>query len=719
MIARIRTFWKRLFNDRRLGVDILSAFSALLGVAVACEILYASYANKKLILDFEKEYYSKTVAQTATNLIDEHLRQLELVLQVLSKNFHNNSHPKYDTLFLESLKSLPYTLSFYVALKNGTYFQARTLDGITTFQNTNLGTLPSYAKYALRAMQKNEKTGQMAESWDYLNEDLGTIARESLPSALYNATKRDWYMKAEMNKGAVWSDVYLFKTTKTAGMTLSMPLGYNDDSTATGVIAVDFAIKQFKDLLDGIKITKDSKSYLISNKNEIIASSTKMKTFSQTSDSRGLALVLVSDSNDLPLEEAARHLIGTDERHASFEVNETGYVATAQKLSRIPCILLTISPQNDFVDCFSTVQRDMLFLSIFVFFFSIIVIMLLSRKISRPITALSEAAKKIGGMDIDHDMPLPSSNILEIKELAAAMNTMKLGVSTFSKYAPRDLVMRLIKEGMGPELGGETKNITLLFSDIEKFSTVSEKLPAEYLVLHLSEYFDEITKEIMKHNGVIDKYIGDSVMAIWGAPNRDDDQVVNSCYAALGIQKLLKELEKKWRPLGKPALPTRIGLHTGSAIVGNIGSNDRMNFTAIGSAVDIASRLEGANKFYGTKILASEDIESVARGRVLFRVIDKVAVKGKSIGIVIYEPLSTMGDDGEYYSQIQLCAKTKEAFELYLERNFEKAMLKYRKIIELFPNTERSITPLVNRCFEYSTNPPQENWDGTFHLTQK
>jgi adenylate cyclase len=719
VIAPIKNFWKKLLRDRRLGVDILSAFSALLGVAVACEILYASYANKKLILDFEKEYYSKTVAKTATNLIDEQLRQLELVLKVLAKNFHNNQSPQYGSLFLESLKSLPYTLSFYVAMKNGTYFQARTLDGITTFQNSNLGALPSYAKFALRAMQRNNQTGQMVESWDYLNEDLGSIAKESLPSALYNATKRDWYMKAEMNKGAVWSDVYLFKTTKTAGMTLSMPLGYNDDSTATGVIAVDFAIKQFKDLLDSIKITKESKTYLISNKNEIIASSTNMKTFKITNDSVGLTLISVSSTDDLALEEAAKHLLGTDSRHASFEVNKIGYVASVQKLTRIPCSLLIISPQNDFVDCFSTVQRDMLLLSIFVFFFSIVMILLLSRRISRPITELCYAAKKIGEMDLSGEMPLPDSDILEIKELATAMQSMKLGVATFSKYAPRDLVTRLIREGMEPELGGETKNITLFFSDIEKFSTVSEKLPAEYLILHLSEYFDEITKEIMRNNGVIDKYIGDSVMAIWGAPNRDDDQVVNACYAALGSQKLLKKLEKKWLPLGKPALPTRIGLHTGAAIVGNIGSNDRMNFTAIGSAVDIASRLEGANKFYGTKILASEDVERVARGRVLFRVIDKVAVKGKSIGIVIYEPLSTMGEDSEYYSQIQLCAKTKEAFELYLERNFEKAIAKYKRIVDLFPEAERSITPLIERCSEYSKDPPPDDWDGTFHLTQK
>ena len=258
------------------------------------------------------------------------------------------------------------------------------------------------------------------------------------------------------------------------------------------------------------------------------------------------------------------------------------------------------------------------------------------------------------------------------------------------------------------------------FSDIEKFSTVSEKLPAEYLILHLSEYFDEMTKEIMKHDGVIDKYIGDSVMAIWGAPNPDENQVINACNAALGCQKILEELKEKWAPLGKPPLPTRIGIHTGQAIVGNIGSQDRMNFTAIGDSVNIASRLEGANKYYGTKILVSENVEAIARGRILFRVIDKIAVKGRSSGIVVYEPLCSMkdADDKNYYKLIDLCAKAKEAFELYQNQEFEEALKHYRSMELLFPGLELSLEPLIKKCEEFKQTPPVD-WDGTNHLTGK
>ena len=167
----------------------------------------------------------------------------------------------------------------------------------------------------------------------------------------------------------------------------------------------------------------------------------------------------------------------------------------------------------------------------------------------------------------------------------------------------------------------------------------------------------------MEHNGTIDKYIGDSIMAIWGAPNSDENQVTHACEAALKCQEILEGLAKKWAPLGKPPLPTRIGLHTGPSIVGNIGSRDRMNFTAIGDSVNIASRLEGVNKFYGTKILASETVENEARKKIIFRVIDKIAVKGRTSGITIFEPLCSINNaDDMYYNFLELCSKSKEAF---------------------------------------------------------
>jgi adenylate cyclase len=707
-------------------MDILAAFSLLISVTVACEIFYSSYANKKLILNFEKEYYSKTILQTTASWLDEYFTKLEVMLSVLAKSFsfdEKNKLEKYNVLFLETLKNIPYTLSFYIAFKDGTYYQARTLDGLSNFQEPSSKKLPSYAKYAFRSMQKTADPDPDAfnETWHYLNEDYGVVAQETLPKAQYNPTKRDWYVTAELEKENVWSDIYLFKTTKTAGMTLSRPLGYCKDlTTATGIIGVDFAVRQFKGLLASIKASENSENYLVNAKNEIISTSIDMPTFRVSKDGASIDFVTTINSGNTVLEEAAKRLTGNATNHATFSVGGADYVASIQKLTKLPCYLLTISPQDDFTSGFKTIQRDMILLSLAIFFISFVVIILLSRRIANPIAAICESAKLIGGMDLEKYKPLPASNIIEIRELAEAMESMKISVATFTKYAPKDLVRRLTQQGAVPNLGGETKKLTLFFSDIAKFSTVSEKLPAEYLILHLSEYFDEMTKEIMRCNGVIDKYIGDAIMAMWGAPNPDDNQCINACYAAMNCQMLLEKLKNKWAPLGKPPLPTRIGIHSGSVIVGNIGSKDRMNFTSIGDTVNIASRLEGVNKYYGTSILVSESIENEARGKILFRVIDRIAVKGRSTGTIIYEPLCTMrdADDDKYYQQIELSAKSNEAFELYQNQEFQQAAVKYQKILSLFPETEQSITPILNRCHEFAEQSP-ENWTGIYFLTAK
>ncbi|MDR2075058.1 MAG: adenylate/guanylate cyclase domain-containing protein [Holosporales bacterium] len=717
----------RLFPPRKLRVDILATFSLLIGVTVTCEIFYLSSANEKLVLEFEKDYYSKNITQVVANWMDEYFEKVEVMLKVLSKNLSAeqiDEMGKFDISCLEALKNIPYTQSFCLAFKDGTYFQIRNLDGITAFQTQKDKKLPPYAKYAVRSGQYGDSNNAttLNETWKYLNEDYGEVTAEYMPIAQYYPTKRDWYVSAELAKSMVWSDVYIFRTVKVPGITLSMPIWFekNAPNTAAGVVAADITVSQFSNLLGTIKPSKNTVNYFINQKNEIIASSDNRKTFIMKNSGDAANFSTTFTSGDPILEEAAKQLIGENDNHIIFSFQNKNYIASIQKLRELPWMLLTISPEDDFTGEFKRVQREALFWSILVFLTSFGVIFIFSRRISIPITAVCKAAKSIGAMQLEEYKSPPPSSIIEIQELANAMDSMKLNVSTFTKYAPKDLVKKLIQQGIVPTLGGETKKITLMFSDIAKFSVISERLPAEYLTLHLSEYFDEITKEIAKYNGVIDKYIGDSVMAMWGAPNPDENQVVNACYAALACQELLLNLEKKWKPLGKPALPTRIGVHTGHAIVGNIGSRDRMNFTSIGDNVNIASRLEGANKYYGTKILVSEDVEAEARGKILFRTIDKIAVKGKSVGLLVYEPLCALknGEDETYYEKIELSAKAKEAFGLYQNGEFKHAIDKYRKILELYPYTDKSVTVIINRCEEFINNLPSD-WDGTFFLREK
>ncbi len=721
-----------IFENIKLRYGILAIFSSLLCLVVVSEIFYSSKAHKELVLRFEKDHYSKKISQMAANWLNSYFKQIELVVSILSRNsvideVGNLNFNDFEELFKKGLTETPFTTGFYVTFKDGSMLQIMKLnhlDGKMFYRTEREKSLPSYASYALRRLFGDD---QGREHWEYLNSDLSLISKEIEEDTTYDPRKRGWYTQAAQssiqfqdNIHITWSDAYVFNSTRRPGITVSRPIVTKNEAEIDGVLSVDFDLEEFKKLLVNIKPTEKSSVRLINNKNEVLASTFGDDTF-KIEKNETVVLPKITETQDEILKKAAEKLLATDETISAYKIkNGKEYLASMQKLNDVPFSILMITPQSDFISSFEAVQKSMFLISIFVFLASSLAVIWLSRRISDPIAKLCKSAMAIGNMDLENYPMPPNSDILEIQELSKAVDSMKLSISTFSKYAPKDLVRKLLSTETKAEIGGKTKEITLFFSHIDKFALVSERLPAEYLIFHLSEYFDELTKIIMENQGTIDKYMGDSIMALWGAPNPDEDQVMHACEAALNCQEILKKLEKKWDPLGKPSLPTRIGLHTGQAIVGNIGSEDRMNFTAIGDSVNIASRLEGANKVYGTKILASEFVEEKARSKILFRVIDRIAVKGKNFGITIYEPICSIKNaDDKYYKLMELCSKSKEAFELFQARKFKDALRLYLELAESFPERIQSITPTIERCKQFIKTPPSRDWDGINYLTKK
>ncbi|MDR1365398.1 MAG: hypothetical protein LBJ42_02325 [Holosporales bacterium] len=685
-------------------------------------MLYSTRGNINAVLKFEKNYFSKKLAATITNQIDSYFNELETIINILSRHYNNEQGDqieKFNETLLESVKRIPYVTSLYITLNDGTFVQARTTDGICHFRNNDEAKLPSYVKYIIRRVKRAPNNEGLTETWTYLSEDSGFTTTETVEMPTDDFNKRDWYVKAELNKTLTWSDEYVFASTMLPGVTLSKPLGYDTNGNAIGVISVDFAFSYIEPLLRSVRVSGNSEIYLINSKQEILCSSVKDK---KTVDniSRAPSLLSINSSAESVLGVAVKTLFSAGDTHALFEVNGVKYITTVRKLEKMPVSMLIITPQSDFTEDFENVKKDMFIISAVIFLIAFVVVLILSKRISSPIAKLSEYARAIEQMDADGAPITINSNIFELRELEGAMNSMRMSVNTFSKYAPKTLVRKLLVEGIQPTVGGHTAEITMMFTDIEKFSTVSEKLPAEYLMMHLSEYFDELTKRIVENNGIIDKYIGDSIMAIWGAPDPDTNQVINACNAAFECINLIEQLKIRWQPLGKPPLPTRIGIHAGQATIGNIGSSDRMNYTAIGDSVNIASRLEGVNKIYGTRVLVSETVESVARDQILFRVIDRVAVKGRVGGIVVFEPLCAMrnADNEDYYRFIELSSKSKEAFELYQSRRFVDALKIYEEIAVSFPSRETAIVPVIESCRKLMDDEDPE-WDGVNRLSTK
>jgi adenylate cyclase len=198
-------------------------------------------------------------------------------------------------------------------------------------------------------------------------------------------------------------------------------------------------------------------------------------------------------------------------------------------------------------------------------------------------------------------------------------------------------VDELLKNPKMVRLGGEKNILSVLFSDIRGFTSISEKMTAELLVEHLNEYLQAMTDIVIESDGTLDKYVGDEIMAFWGAPIPQEDHALRTCRAAVKMIDVLNELNVNWTALGKPKLDIGIGINTGEMVVGNMGSASRMNYTLMGDNVNLGARLEGTNKVYGTKIIISEFTYEHVKDHVIARELDLIRVKGKALPVKIYE----------------------------------------------------------------------------------
>jgi adenylate cyclase len=237
---------------------------------------------------------------------------------------------------------------------------------------------------------------------------------------------------------------------------------------------------------------------------------------------------------------------------------------------------------------------------------------------------------------------------------------MRSVVRSFTSFIPRQIVRQLIETGSSLSLGGSRREVTVLFTDVADFTAKTERADPSQVMIFTSRYFAALSDEIMRHNGTIDKYIGDAVMAIWNAPADDPDHTVNACRAILACLVANDALNKEFRREGWPPYDTRFGLHVGDAVVGNIGSSDRMNYTALGATINLASRLEGLNKNYGTHVLVSAAVRARVGRAFLFRSVDSIRPKGFAEAIEVSELRGELAQADE--AEITMCRRWDEVF---------------------------------------------------------
>lgn len=341
--------------------------------------------------------------------------------------------------------------------------------------------------------------------------------------------------------------------------------------------------------------------------------------------------------------------------------------------------------------------------------------MYVARQIARPLEKLMDETRVIGQYDLGARPAVPS-RVTEVSHLAIALEEMKTSLRSFQKYVPVDLVRTLMATKQEAALGGTARTLTIFFSDIVGFTEIAEGLDPSVLVEHLREYFGAMSAEIVTTGGTVDKYIGDAVMAFWGAPHPNPQHALAACTAALHCQATLRQLRPQWQEAGRPLFKAKIGLHTGEVVVGNIGSEARLNYTVIGDAVNLASRLENLNRHYGTEIIISERTFVAAKAGIVVRLLDWVSVKGRTAVVPIYELLGLPGATEP--RDIDIAHRYAAALVEYRRQAWEHAIELFDDVLRLRPEDGPS-QQMAARCRRYQVNPPGETWDGVYRHADK
>jgi adenylate cyclase len=346
---------------------------------------------------------------------------------------------------------------------------------------------------------------------------------------------------------------------------------------------------------------------------------------------------------------------------------------------------------------------------------SVVLASLLASALTKPIGMIAAELEDIGHFAIS-ERPAPRSFLHEVVVMADALDHMKSGLRSFERYVPVDVVRALLADGKRAELGGELREVSILFSDIAGFTTLVESTPPNVVVDALGEYFGDMGAAVSGNDGVIASYIGDAIMALWGAPTSRADHAMRACHTALQMRDASRQLLSAFEARGLPPMATRIGVNTGECVVGNIGAPTRFGYTGVGDAVNTSARLEGLNKAYRTEILLGEATVAQIGDAFVVRELDRVRLKGKGLPITVYELVAEVGECDE--SSEQLLAAYASGLAAYFQRDFAGARHAFERVVAIDPHDGPGAVMLA-RCSAYLDAPPPADWDGVFEMTSK
>ncbi len=537
----------------------------------------------------------------------------------------------------------------------------------------------------------------------------------------YDPRSRPWYVAAIQAGEPTWSEIYpFFSVPARLGITAVRPIRH-PDGTVKGVLACDLVLSHIDQFLRGLEVGKTGRVFIMERDGALVASSTEHRSAQRVGNQ--LERVQILDFGDEMSRAAASFLkrrFGDfsaiqDPFRATFRFGGDRILLGAQPIrveGGLDWLAVVLLPESDFMGPVNASTRTT------GFFFAILLLVaggtiwLTAQRISKPIRLISQEMDEIAAFRIKGDTP-QTSILHEISVMQSSMNSMKRGLRSFGKYVPVDVVSRLFKTRREATLGFERANVTVFFSDIAGFTPISETLDAEELTTLLNEYLNEMSDVVLKHEGYLNKYVGDAIMAVFGAPLEQADHAVRACHVALESQARLVHFREKLLAEKRPPIRARIGINSGAMLVGNMGSDKLFDYTVIGDNVNVGARLEDANKAFSTEIMIGEQTYTLVADHFECRRLGLVTVKGRVQPVGAFELLALKGELPPLLEKLLPHYET--GLAAYTEQDFAAAIKAFEQALAIQPNDGPS-QAYLKRSRKLLASDATTVWDGSFAL---
>lgn len=706
---------------------ILSLTMATLMLLKGVGVLFYFHKQYESELGMISEYQVTRLQQNITGHLSLFLHSASNAIQAASWIYSEKDNIRVIDLrhslrrkMMGFLKVIPQMRSITLALEDGNFMlierlsmgQARNTVFGVTFQSNDpdAPTIKEYInEWGSVIGGENKRQIKGIGTMDNISFDWIDLTDQRKPF------ERHWYKATRTTHKQFWSKIYVSSENEKLWLVVSNPV-LNQNARFIGAISAEIGLEALNEKLKSECTGAIENVFLFNTTGQILSH----PWIHRITWRENMTLPRVEDIKEYDINNYFHQYVSNNSKayFTSKKGKEVVYFAPIEHPTLKDWHICVVAKIHDLVQDIEKKQTNMFWFAVISTLIAYMLGMMIAKRIAKSVEEVAKDLEEIQNLSFDLEPPKHNTSFKEIQEMMHSLTGVKTALVSFRKFVPTTLVQQLVQTGQGAQCEGKKKELTVLFSDIQGFSSVVEQTTDTSLIFeHMSEYFEEMTQVIKSFRGTIDKYIGDAIMAFWGAPIDEPMHALLACEAAFGCVKKLNEINPIWSARNLSPMPTRFGISTGEMLVGNIGSSDRLQYTLLGDKVNVGARLEPLNKRYGTTILMSETTYKNVWNKIVSRPVDEVILHGKKEPVKVYEPLASYDQESKTSKEalpkaLRKAVDTEDAFHLYQNGYFKEAKAAYESILKQDPS-DKLAQIFALRCQELINDPPK-NWKGIF-----